>query len=146
MWNQKPYVDSQIRNFDYIAAHLTPDAEAADSGKVLTVGSDGKPEWAEGGGGGGATNIMMLTMSAKPGAEDTLILNKTYAEINAVWSNGGLVVLNDTANNVMYFVVSCLARGATEYAVSFTGVDAFAYVTSLDFSCASESDYPEAAD
>ncbi len=120
-----------------------PASTTTDSGKVLTVGSDGKPEWAEG---GGTTNILMLTMATKPDAEGTLILNKTYAEINAVWSNNGLVVLNDTVNYVMYFVVSCLARGANEYAVSFTGVDSSAYVTSLEFLCESESDYPEAAD
>ena len=75
MWNQKPYVDSQIRNFDYIAEHLTPDAEAADSGKVLTVGSDGKPEWANASGGASG-----LLVTATVG-EDATTLDKTWNQI-----------------------------------------------------------------
>lgn len=53
-WKKKPWVDSEVRNWDYIADHLAPDATSADAGKVLTVGESGKPEWGEGGGSGGA--------------------------------------------------------------------------------------------
>lgn len=53
-WKKKPWVDSEVRNWDYIADHLAPDATSADAGKVLTVGETGKPEWGEGGGSGGS--------------------------------------------------------------------------------------------
>lgn len=52
-WKKKPWVDSEVRNWDYIADHLAPDASSADAGKVLTVGETGKPEWGAGGGSGG---------------------------------------------------------------------------------------------
>lgn len=50
-WKKKPWVDSEVRNWDYIADHLAPDATSADAGKVLTVDENGKPEWGEGSGG-----------------------------------------------------------------------------------------------
>ena len=58
MWNKKPWVDSKIRNFDYIADHLAPEVSSADAGKVMTVDDDGK--WiagTSGGSGGGEVQL-----------------------------------------------------------------------------------------
>lgn len=48
-WKKKPWVDSEVRNWDYIADHIAPEATSSDAGKALIVGQDGKPEWGEGG-------------------------------------------------------------------------------------------------
>lgn len=40
-WKKKPWVDSEVRNWDYVADHLLPEASAEESGKALVVGEDG---------------------------------------------------------------------------------------------------------
>lgn len=55
-----------------------PTSTSADEDKVLTVGSDGTPEWATSGGGGGALSYEEYTLNTSGQAG-----NGTYCEFNA---------------------------------------------------------------
>lgn len=78
-WKKKPWVDSEVRNWDYIADHLAPDATSADAGKVLTVGETGKPEWGEGGGSGGG--FLVIEIDWPDEAENKVIINCSFSDI-----------------------------------------------------------------
>ena len=73
-----------------------PASSSADSGKVLTVGSDGKPGWANASGGASG----LLVTATDDG--DTTTLDKTYEEIVAALGNGilPLVRMYDAFTNM----------------------------------------------
>lgn len=55
-WKKKPWVDSEVRNWDYVADHLLPEASSEESGKTLIVGEDG--EWVLGDVSGGGIDLL----------------------------------------------------------------------------------------
>lgn len=108
-WKKKPWVDSEVRNWDYIADHLAPDASSADAGKVLTVGETGKPEWGEGGGSGG--NTALIVTGSYDQTTYTTTLDKTVSEIMNALNSGTLVLyVHEYTNDNPYAMATIIFR------------------------------------
>lgn len=41
-WKKKPWVDSEVRNWDYIADHILPEVTSDLAGYILKVDENGK--------------------------------------------------------------------------------------------------------
>lgn len=129
-WKKKPWVDSDVRNWDYIADHIAPDATASDAGKVLTVGETGKPEWGEGGGSGGGL-ILYGPYVASCEAEDSIspsdVVTLSVSAINDP-NTGDAYERDETVYYYRTFVQSILI---TSSGVALVGYDNPAYESAL---------------
>lgn len=77
-----------------------PESTAADADKVLTVGEDGSPEWAEAQG-GGESPVMMVTFTIDSETSD-ITADKTLAEIQTAYNGGTKVIGTIDAGSIIY--------------------------------------------
>lgn len=111
-----------------------PEITEADEGKVLTVES-GEAAWATAGGGGGS--VLMIGDSF---VDDTIILNKTAAEIAAAATTGPVVYTFEDGGQVhIEYLTAVFYQPDTPHEYMYT----FVFGESGSFYANTETDYPQ---
>ena len=138
-----PSTDFSRMNREYIKAVAEggsgggglPEITEADEGKFLGVVS-GEAAWATAGGGGGGGALMI----GDTFVDDTIILNKTAAEIAAAATTGPVVYTWEDSGQVhIEYLTAVFYQPDTPHEYAYT----FTFGESNNFYANAETDYPQ---